>query len=47
MKDKDREVVRKMIKYCCDIDFLMEKYQSDFQKYKADISFQYAHYPDW
>ena len=42
MKDKDREIVQKMIKYCCDIDFLMEKYQSDFQKYKTDISFQYA-----
>lgn len=42
MKDKDREVVQKMIKYCCDIGFLMEKYQSDFQTYKTDISFQYA-----
>jgi uncharacterized protein with HEPN domain len=42
MRDRDREVVKKMIKYCEDIGFLMEKYQSDFQTYKTDISYQYA-----
>ena len=42
MNDRDREVIIKMIKYCHDISFLMEKYQSDFQTYKSDISFQYA-----
>lgn len=31
-----------MMKYCSDVEFLMEKYQSDFQVYKTDISFQYA-----
>lgn len=42
MCGKDRMVVEKIIKYCSDIDFLMRKYQSDFQVYKEDISFQYA-----
>lgn len=42
MNDKDKSVIEKMIKYCSDIDFLMNKYQSDFQIYKTDISFQYA-----
>lgn len=42
MCGKDKLVVEKMIKYCSDIDFLMKKYQSDFQIYKTDISFQYA-----
>lgn len=42
MKDRDKEVIQRMIKYCSDIDFLMKKYQSDFQTYKTDISFQYA-----
>ena len=42
MNDRDRDVIRKMIKYCSDVDFLMKKYQSDFHAYKTDISFQYA-----
>lgn len=42
MKDKDREIVGRMIKYCSDIEFLMKKYQSDFRKYREDISFQYS-----
>lgn len=42
MYDKDRSIVEKIIKYCLDIDFLMKKYQSDFQTYRTDISFQYA-----
>jgi uncharacterized protein with HEPN domain len=42
MNDRDKKVVQKMIKYCSDVDYLMRKYQSDFQKYKEDISFQYA-----
>lgn len=42
MCDKDRIVIEKIIKYCLDIDLLMKKYQSDFQTYRTDISFQYA-----
>lgn len=42
MCDKDRIVIEKIIKYCLDIDRLMKKYQSDFQTYRTDISFQYA-----
>lgn len=42
MYDKDRAIVEKIIKYCLDVDFLMKKYQSDFQTYRTDISFQYA-----
>lgn len=42
MRDRDREVLKKMIKYCSDIDFLMKKYMSDYEVYRTDISFQYA-----
>jgi uncharacterized protein with HEPN domain len=42
MKDKEKEIVKKMIKYCDDIDLLMKKYRSDFNAYKTDISFQYS-----
>jgi uncharacterized protein with HEPN domain len=42
MNDRDREVISKMIKYCNDIELLMEKYNSDFEAYKTDISFQYS-----
>jgi hypothetical protein len=41
MRDRDREVIIKMTKYCNDIDLLMKKYNSDFESYKTDISFQY------
>ncbi len=33
MNVRDREAVERMIKYCLDVDFLMDKYQSDFQVY--------------
>lgn len=42
MNDRDRDAIKKMISYCQDIDFLMKKYNWDFQIYKSDISFQYA-----
>lgn len=42
MNNKDREILKKIIKYCNDIEFLMDKYHSDFCNYKCDISFQYA-----
>jgi uncharacterized protein with HEPN domain len=42
MSDRDREVILKMMKYCNDIDLLMKRYNSDFEVYKTDISFQYS-----
>jgi uncharacterized protein with HEPN domain len=42
MRDRDREVIKKMMKYCYDIDFLMRKYNSELEAYKTDISFQYS-----
>lgn len=42
MNDRDREVIKKMMKYCSDIEYLMDKYNSDIVAFKTDISFQYA-----
>lgn len=42
MNDRDKEVVEKMMKYCSDIGYLMDKYNSDIDTFKTDISFQYA-----
>jgi uncharacterized protein with HEPN domain len=42
MRDRDRDIILKMMKYCNDINLLMEKYNSDFETYKTDISFQYS-----
>ena len=42
MQAKDIDVITKMISYCDDIGLLMNKYHSDFEIYKTDISFQYS-----
>ena len=42
MSNRDKEIIKKMIKYCDDIKFLMAKYDSNLNTYKSDISFQYA-----
>jgi uncharacterized protein with HEPN domain len=42
MSDRDRDVITKMVKYCNDVAELMERYDSDFETYKNDISFQYS-----
>ena len=42
MNDKDTTTIRKMIQYCNDVDFLMQRYHSDFECYRRDISFQYS-----
>lgn len=34
MKNSDREILKKVVKYCNDVDILMEKYQSDYKKYE-------------
>ena len=42
MNDRDIEIIKKMMKYCSDIEYLMDKYHSDIYVFKTDISFQYA-----
>ena len=42
MKSKDYEVLKKIVGYCDDIEYLKEKYACSFEKYETDISFQYA-----
>lgn len=42
MKSKDAVILRKMIKYCQDIEYLLEQYERSFEKYQKEISFQYA-----
>lgn len=34
MKNNDKEILKKVVKYCNDVDILMEKYQSDYKKYE-------------
>ena len=42
MKNEDTLIIKKMIKYCNDINILMTRFNMDFEKYKTDISFQYS-----
>ena len=42
MKNEDILIIKKMIKYCNDINTLMVRFNKDFEKYKSDISFQYS-----
>ena len=42
MKNEDIQIIKKMIKYCNDINTLMTRFNTDFEKYKTDISFQYS-----
>ena len=42
MKNEDILIIKKMINYCNDINSLMVRFNTDFEKYKTDISFQYA-----
>lgn len=42
MKNEDIQIIKKMIKYCSDIGALMERFNTDFERYKMDISFQYS-----
>lgn len=41
-RDTDKIVIQKIIGYCENITELMEKYNSSFETYLSDISFQYA-----
>ena len=42
MKNEDSLIIKKMIKYCNDINTLLTRFHTDFDTYKTDISFQYA-----
>ncbi|MCR5488169.1 MAG: DUF86 domain-containing protein [Lachnospiraceae bacterium] len=42
MKNEDREVLKRMIRYCDDVRTLLEEYGNDFEHYKERISFQYS-----
>ena len=41
-RDTDKIVVQKIISYCDNIAELMKKYNSSFETYLSDISFQYS-----
>ena len=42
MKNEDNQIIKKMIKYCNDVNILLTRFNMDFERYKTDISFQYA-----
>lgn len=42
MKNEDILIIKKIVKYCVDISTLMERFDTDFERYKTDISFQYS-----
>lgn len=42
MRNEDILIIKKMIKYCGDISALMTRFDTDFERYKSDISFQYS-----
>lgn len=41
-QDTDKIVIQKIIVYCDNISELMKKYNSSFETYLSDISFQYS-----
>jgi len=42
MKNDDVAILNKIIGYCNDISALMDKYNSSYEVYENDISFQYS-----
>ena len=42
MKNKDIQVLKKIISYCEDINSLLNKYNTSYDNYRTDISFQYS-----
>ena len=42
MKNNDIELLNKIISYCSDIESLMTKYNTNYDCYESDISFQYS-----
>lgn len=39
--DRDTSVIERMIKYCEDVEVLLERFDRSFDNYTNDISFQY------
>ena len=42
MKNKDVQIVKKIISYCDDISSLLTRYDMSYKNYREDISFQYS-----
>ena len=42
MKNKDRIILKKIVRYCDDIHILMDEYETDYTHFVEKISFQYA-----
>ncbi len=42
MRNEDNLIIKKMLKYCNDINGLLARFDTDFDRYKTDIAFQYA-----
>lgn len=42
MKNKDIQVIKKIISYCDDVASLLKQYGESHEKYLTDISFQYS-----
>ncbi len=42
MQRTERIVLEKIIKYCDDIEALLNQFQHDYQRYCNEIAFQYA-----
>lgn len=42
INNKDTAIIEKILKYCYDINSLMEQYEYSVEKYITDISFQYS-----
>ena len=40
--DRDTSVIERMIKYCEDVEVLLERFDRSFDNYTNDISFQYS-----
>ena len=40
--DRDTSVIERMIKYCEDVEVLLERFDRSFDNYTNDISFQYG-----
>ena len=42
MKNEDRSVLERIVKYCNDIESLLVEYGNSYEQYKNRISFQYS-----
>lgn len=42
MKNEDILIIKKMLKYCNDIDSLLVRFDADFERYRTDVAFQYS-----